>query len=905
MALPIWHNLTIKECLKALKVTPKGLDEKEVERRQRKYGLNKLPEAKRLSRLAIFLEQFKNPLVYILLIAATICFFLEEFIDMSVILAAVVLNTIVGFIQEDKAERAIWSLRKMVKKKARVLRNGGEHEIEAEELVPGDIIFLEAGDNIPADARLIEVRDMEVVEAALTGESIPSQKTTEPQDKGAPLGDRENMVYMGTVIEKGKGKATVVATGKETEIGRIALMVKETKEDKTPLQKKMEALSRVISIILGIVCVAIFLVGILTGRDFVEMLLITVALAVAAIPEGLPAAVTIVLALGMQEIFKRKGLIRKLVATETLGSTTVICTDKTGTLTEGKMAVSHIITQEELRKFNYKNALGVTKDGSRNILLTLKIGLLCNNAVIENPYEELREWIILGEPTEKALLMAAVQAGLDKNVLEKEFPRIDEISFDAEKKYMATLHKNTRTQEHRNTRIIYMKGAPEKILEMSKFLEGARGRKELSPNQIKGIQVKYESLTSKGLRVLAVAYKETEKPKNKETKEQLVEENIKDLVFVGLVGLKDPLRPEAKETIKLCRQAGLRPVIVTGDHRLTAQAVAQEVGFTTEEENILEGKELDKMSDEDLKKVAGKIDIYARVEPKHKLRIIDALQAKGEVVAMTGDGVNDAPALKSADIGVALGSGTDVAKGASDIVILDDNFRTIVQSIERGRVAFENIKKVTLYLLADSFSEIILVGGTILMGFPLPILPAQILWINLIEDGLPNIALAFEAGEKEVMKDPPQKITEPILDKEMKVLIFIIGLITDLVLFVVFWWLWKTGYELAYIRTMIFVMLGLDSLFYVFSCRSLRFTIFHKNPFSNKFLSISVLIGVAFLAGGVYLPFCQTILRTVFLSLEDWFLPITLSIFKIVLIEITKYIFIVRKKMVRLAHKTS
>ncbi|PIY78509.1 MAG: ATPase, partial [Parcubacteria group bacterium CG_4_10_14_0_8_um_filter_35_7] len=485
-----------------------------------------------------------------------------------------------------------------------------------------------------------------------------------------------------------------------------------------------------------------------------------------------------------------------------------------------------------------------------------------------------------GEPTEKALLMAAVQAGLDKNVLEKEFPRIDEISFDAEKKYMATLHKNTRTQEHKNTRIIYMKGAPEKILEMSKFLEGARGRKELSPNQIKGIQVKYESLTSKGLRVLAVAYKETEKPKNKETKEQLVEENIKDLVFVGLVGLKDPLRPEAKETIKLCRQAGLRPVIVTGDHRLTAQAVAQEVGFTTEEENILEGKELDKMSDEDLKKVAGKIDIYARVEPKHKLRIIDALQAKGEVVAMTGDGVNDAPALKSADIGVALGSGTDVAKGASDIVILDDNFRTIVQSIERGRVAFENIKKVTLYLLADSFSEIILVGGTILMGFPLPILPAQILWINLIEDGLPNIALAFEAGEKEVMKDPPQKITEPILDKEMKVLIFIIGLITDLVLFVVFWWLWKAGYDIAYIRTMIFVMLGLDSLFYVFSCRSLRFTIFHKNPFSNKFLSISVLIGVAFLAGGVYLPFCQTILRTVFLSLEDWFLPITLSIFK-------------------------
>jgi Ca2+-transporting ATPase len=476
----------------------------------------------------------------------------------------------------------------------------------------------------------------------------------------------------------------------------------------------------------------------------------------------------------------------------------------------------------------------------------LEIGLLCNNAVIENPEDELKDWIIFGDPTEQALLLAAVSAGLDKKELEKAMPRLDEIPFDEEKKFMATLHQ-IRKSEIRN--LIYAKGAPEKIMAMSDQLEMDGKIKRLTQKDVQKFRKEIDYLASRGLRLLAVAYKEVK------NLEKISEKDLTDLIFVGLVALKDPLRPEANEAIRLCREAGIRPILVTGDHQLTAKTIAREVNLPVEEKNILEGSELDKISDKEFYKILKDIDVYARVEPRHKMRIIEAWQAKGEVVAMTGDGVNDAPALKKADIGVALGSGTDVAKEAADIVLLDNNFKTIVKAVERGRVIFENIRKVVTYLLSDSFTEVILVGGSLLLGLPLPVLAAQILWVNLIEDSLPSIALAFEPEEEGLMKEKPRKKTEPILNNEMKVIIFIIGIFTDLLLLGLFYYFWNLYQDINYVRTIIFLGLGSNSLFYVWSCRSLRFSVWHENPFKNKFLNFSVIFGFLMFFTALYVPF--------------------------------------------------
>ncbi len=850
-----WHNLSLNKILKELNSSKIGLSEKEAKKRIKKFGKNKLPEKKKLNPLLILMIQFKNPLIYILIFAALITLVLREFTDLIVILSAILINTVIGFVQEYKADKTLLALKKSLVLKAKVIRNGIEKQILAEDLVPGDLIIIEAGDKVPADGRVLKSIQLEVIEAPLTGESIPSVKSSKILPLGTPLADRENMVYMGTEVSKGKGIAIVTATGVFTEIGKIAKALKEIRKEKTPLQKRLAEFSTLLGMLLVVITLIIFIVGVLKGINFLEMLLISVVLAVAAVPEGLPAAVTVVLALGMQKIFKKKGLVRRLIAAETLGSTTVICTDKTGTLTEGKMVVDHLIPFK------------------KDHLLMLKIGILCNNATIENPQEELRNWRLIGDPTEKALLLAGIQAGLDKFKLEKEYPRIGEIPFEEKRKFMATFHKIKKDKI-----MVFVKGAPEVILSLSN-LDSKRKRKA---------EVELKKLTQKGLRVLGFAEKEF---KNK----KIQENSIRDLEFVGLIGLKDPLRKEAKATINLTREAGIKPIIVTGDHRLTAKAIAQELGFPAKEENILEGKEIDKFSDKELKERLKKVSIFARVEPIHKLRIIDLLQEEKQVVAMTGDGVNDAPALKSADIGVALGSGTDVAKEASDIVLLDDNLKILISAIEQGRIIFDNIKKVTLYLLSSSFTEVLLVAGSVLLGLPFPVLPAQILWVNLIEDGLPDFALAFEPGEKEVMKEPPRPLKAPILDKEMKILIFIIGIFTDLLLFGIFYWLLSKNLNLPYIRTFIFAGLAIDSLCYVFSCRSLRFTIFHKNPFSNKFLIFSVGLGFLMLFSGIYFPPFQKILRTVPLDLKDWILIFAFGIINVVLIELVKWVFIIKR----------
>ena len=857
MAEIFWHNLSIEEIAKLQRTNLKeGLSEEEVQSRQKEFGKNKLPEEKPLSRLRIFLEQFRSPLIYILVIAGIITLILKDYTDAIVIFGAVFLNTIVGFIQENKASQTLRALKRVVKHETEVQRAGNFKIIDSIDLVPGDIIVLNPGDKVPADGRIIECHDLKINEMALTGEWLAAKKKSEILPRETPLADRDNMVYMGCVVEDGKGKAIVTETGVQTEIGKVATMVKETKEEKTPYQKKLANFSKIVGIIIAFICFWIFILGMASGKEFVEMFTTAVAVAVAAIPEGLPVAMTVILALGMQRILTKKGLVRKLASTETLGSTSVIATDKTCTLTEGKMKVAEVIGDK---------------------FLALKTAVLTSEAFIENPDEPKEKWIVRGRPTEKALLEAGIEMGIDQK-REFEKRKIAEISFNPINKFAAALY------DEEGQKNFYVCGAPEKILELCTLREKEKAI----------LEKQLDELAEKGLRVVATAYRKYEVGGMKYKK---LEEFCKDLIFAGFITLKDPIRPEAKEAMIVCRQAGMRPIIVTGDHKLTAKAVATELGFKIGEENILEGKELDKLSDEEFEKILLQIQIYARVEPRHKMRIISAWQERGEVVAMTGDGINDAPALKKADIGLALGSGTEVAKETSDLILLNDSFSIIVAAVEEGRAILDNIRKVITYLFCSAFTEVLLVGTSIFAGWPLPILAAQILWINLIEDGPLSLALAFEPKEKDLMKQKPVGHEIPLLTREMKALIFVIGIITDLLLIGLFFWLFKfSEYEIPHIRSVIFAGLAIDSIFYIFACKSLRKNIWQINLFSNRFLIFAWLFAILVLLAGLYLPVLQTLLRTEPLNFFDWQLILGLGFLNLILIEATKWCFISKQK---------
>jgi len=857
MAEIFWHNLSIEEIAKLQRTNLKeGLSEEEVQSRQKEFGKNKLPEEKPLSRLRIFLEQFRSPLIYILVIAGIITLILKDYTDAIVIFGAVFLNTIVGFIQENKASQTLRALKRVVKHETEVQRAGNFKIIDSIDLVPGDIIVLNPGDKVPADGRIIECHDLKINEMALTGEWLAAKKKSEILPRETPLADRDNMVYMGCVVEDGKGKAIVTETGVQTEIGKVATMVKETKEEKTPYQKKLANFSKIVGIIIAFICFWIFILGMASGKEFVEMFTTAVAVAVAAIPEGLPVAMTVILALGMQRILTKKGLVRKLTSTETLGSTSVIATDKTCTLTEGKMKVAEVIGDK---------------------FLALKTAVLTSEAFIENPDEPKEKWIVRGRPTEKALLEAGIEMGIDQK-REFEKKKIAEISFNPINKFAAALY------DEEGQKNFYVCGAPEKILELCTLREKEKAI----------LEKQLDELAEKGLRVVATAYRKYEVGGMKYKK---LEEFCKDLIFAGFITLKDPIRPEAKEAMIVCRQAGMRPIIVTGDHKLTAKAVATELGFKIGEENILEGKELDKLSDEEFEKILLQIQIYARVEPRHKMRIISAWQERGEVVAMTGDGINDAPALKKADIGLALGSGTEVAKETSDLILLNDSFSIIVAAVEEGRAILDNIRKVITYLFCSAFTEVLLVGTSIFAGWPLPILAAQILWINLIEDGPLSLALAFEPKEKDLMKQKPVGHEIPLLTREMKALIFVIGIITDLLLIGLFFWLFKfSEYEIPHIRSVIFAGLAIDSIFYIFACKSLRKNIWQINLFSNRFLIFAWLFAILVLLAGLYLPVLQTLLRTEPLNFFDWQLILGLGFLNLILIEATKWCFISKQK---------
>lgn len=876
----LWHSLSLEEIEQRLNTNfEKGLSEKEVEERKRKFGENKLPEKKKVSPFLVFFSQFKSPLMYILVIAGGVTLFLKEFTDSIVIFGAVLVNAIVGFIQEYKAMKAFEVLKKVIKVKALVLREGRKKETLAEDLVPGDIVFLKAGDKVPADGRIIEARGLEVNEAVLTGESIPSPKSEKVLPKEVPLADRENMVYMGSVVEGGEGKIVVTSIGTSTEFGKIAQSLKEIEEEKTPYQKKLASFSKIIAIFIVIICFFIFIEGMIRLNQlpikerFEQMFTTAVAIAVAAIPEGLPIAMTVILALGMQRIFKKKGLVRKLVAAETLGSTSVICTDKTGTLTEGKMRLAKLILPQEI--IFGENPENLKKERK----LLLKSGIFSSEVFIENPSDPPQKWILKGSATEKAIVKKAIESGIDIQKLEKEEKEIWELPFYEKNKFSASLREKEGEEKVR----FYIKGAPEILIEVSRWVETKEGKKEISFSEKEKLLNCFQNLAKEGFRVLAGAIKE-EKEKKKDFK---AEEIINDLVFLGFFVLEDPIRPQAKEAIKKCQEAGMKVIIVTGDHKLTAMAVARKVGLEVKEDEVLEGKDLEKISDRDLKERIEKIKIFARVEPVQKLRIVKAWQERGEIVAMTGDGVNDSPALKKADVGIALGSGSDVAREVSDLVLLEDNFSVIVAAVEEGRGIVDNIRKVITYLLSDSFTEVILVGVSILARIPLPILPAQILWINLIEDSLPNMALAFEPKEKDIMKRKPEK-EKPLLTGEMKFIIFAIGILTDFILLAIFFWLWQQKKDINYIRTVVFACLAIDSLFYVFSCKSLRKNIWQIDIFSNKYLIWAVIGGILMLFLGIYLPPFQSLLKTTPLGIFEWGLILATGMIEIFLLEMTK-----------------
>ncbi len=854
-----WHYLSFEKVAQLLNTDlERGLKESEVDFRIKKFGKNIFKEKEGFSNLNLFLAQFKNPLILILIFAFVLALALKSFGDSLVIFLAIFASAIFGFLEERKSNKILEKIRKYLKPKAVVLREGERKQISAENLVPGDIIFFEAGDRIPADARICEAWNLKIDESFLTGEWFEVRKTSLSLKKELSLGERGNMVYAGSLVTSGKGKGIVVATGKDTELGKIAFLTQKLKERKTPLQEKFSHFSKLIAFIISFVSLIIFILGLLKGKNFLEIFETSIAIMVGGIPEALPIVMTVILAIGARKILSQKGLIRKLNSVETLGSAKIICFDKTRTLTKGEMEITRIVSQNEA--------------------LALKIAVLCNNAFIENPASDFRNWRIIGSATDKALILSAARRGVLKPQIEKEVSQIVTFPFDTQEKILLTFLKE------KGKTFIYVSGAPEKILERSpKKTFVKRWQKEL------------EKMTSCGLRVVGAGYKEIKNFDFKKINLENLKEKITGFKMVALIGLKDVIREGAKQAIKIAQQAGLKPIIVTGDHKNTAFMVAKEVGLEVRKKEVMEAKEFEKLSLKELLKKIEVIKIFARMSYEHKIKIIEAWQRKGEVVAMIGDGVNDALALKRADIGVALGSGTEVAKEASDLILLDDSFNTLIASIKGGRVILDNLRKAISYVMANSFASAIIVGGALLLGWPLPILGVQILWNNIIEDSLPNLAFAFEPEEKEVMKRKPSSLKEPLLTKEMKVLIFLTGTIYQALGLLLFGILWKKFHlDLTYCRTMVFGLLVLNSAFVVFGYKNLKKSLFKSQPFSNPFLNFSALIVILFFGLSIYLPWLRKLLSTVPLGFSDWLILIALSFLSLMLIEFTKIFFRVK-----------
>ncbi|MDP3901903.1 MAG: cation-transporting P-type ATPase [bacterium] len=851
--------LPAEECLNMLETTTFGLSHEDVNQRSSFFGVNKLPEKGKITKLKIFMRQFKNPFIILLLISGTITLFLEDFKDTIFILAAAFVNAVLGFYQENKAEEALDHLRTYIEKRVRVFRDNRELEVDVTELVPGDIIHLSQGDRIPADGRIIYANDLQVDQSILTGESLPVPKSVESMSFETVLADQQSMIFSGTVAVQGFGNAVVTATGRHTEIGKIALLVGRPEREKTPLQGSVARLSwRIGFFLLGLTAL-IFGLGVYSGQSVFDMFLIAVAMAVSAVPEGLPVVLTVILAIGVQRLAGKRGIVRKLLAAETLGSTSIVLTDKTGTLTQAKMDLSRVTVFSD-------------HDKGENISdKIIELAIVNSDVVIENPNDLPDNWQIIGRPLEIAAVKAAARRNIILPKLKKDIKVVDYLPFSSANKFSASIIKYNNDDRY----LLSLFGAPEIILKYA----------DLTPEERKRVLSAVDKMAYGGDRVLSVAVKKLT------SKVSLSDRNnFQGADFLGTISFRDPVRSEVKDAMERVTSAGVKVVIITGDHMGTAVSVAREIGFVINPDQVIDGTELESLSDEVLKSKLDNLKIVSRISPQGKLRILKAYQASGATVAMTGDGINDAPTLKEADIGVGMGSGSDVAKDVADLVLLDDNFETIVEAINEGRRILANIRKAIVYLLSDSLDAVILIGGALALGLGMPLNPLQILWVNFFTDSFPGIALAFEDGHDRLGQKPP-KIPKGLLDSEMKFLIMIIGVLTSVLLLIIYAGLTHLGFEEKLVNTFTFTVFGTYTLFAILAVRSLSHSIFSINLFSNPYIIFSILLGFVLMAVAVYVPFFQGLLGTITLP-PSWLWGVAIvSFINIALIEFGKWIY--------------
>ena len=948
-----WHTLRPEQVLNHFEVQDNGLTTEEAKKRLAQHGPNQLREAPRPSFLQTLWEQLNNFVVILLIVASVISALLGDYVEASAIMAIVVLNAVLGIVQERRAEEALAALKKLAAPDAQVIRDGHRVSVPSYELVPGDIVFLEAGNFIPADIRLLEAVNLRVEEASLTGESLPVQKNAASVlAENVPLGDRKNTAFMGTLVSYGRGRGVVTGTGMLTQLGLIATMLQNVETEETPLQRRLDQLGKSLSVAALFLVAIVFIVALInytdinqlfTGPlayvseyavDITEVFIIAISLAIAAVPEGLPAVVTISLALGMREMIKRHALIRKLSSVETLGSATVICSDKTGTLTQNEMTVTRLWVDGQfitVTGTGYVPVGDFLVDGQKVVIskypaaqTALWLGLLNNDASLETTGEEdsKKTYRIVGDPTEGSLLVAAAKAGAFYVDIKEAYPRENEVPFDSERKRMITVHDVATPraedpspftdEKHKNWDVIAVKGAPDVVLELCTQYQTMDDLPQTMGTKVRErILAANDEMTKDALRVLGLAYRVSrdlpDNPENIKT-----EELEKDLVFVGLIGMIDPARPEVRPALEHAREAGIRTIMITGDYPNTAHAIAETIGMLRHGRKVMTGAQLDAISDQELQDVIKDTSVFARVSPEHKMRIVDALQANDEIVAMTGDGVNDAPAIKRADIGVAMGiTGTDVAKETADMVLTDDNYASIVSAVEQGRVIYSNIRKFVFFLLSSNVAEIMIIFLATLAGLPAPLTAIQLLWLNLITDGAPALALAVEKGDPDIMQQKPRTKSEPIVNRSMMLGLFIqtiaqTGAVLTAYALGLIWHLeagalvvgnpityllqhdWR-GVDVQTAETMAFVTLSLCELFRAYTVRSERASIFKIGVFSNRYMQYAVGLSILLLVLVVSVPFLQPIFNTHFPSLREWGVVLGLAIIPAIAEEITKF----------------
>jgi len=888
-----WHAYDISDALKKMQVNPEqGLSAADVQTRMSQHGPNALTETREESIWLLLGRQFAQPLVLILLVAVVVTALLGEWLDSSVIFGVVLLNSLIGFVQENKARKAISALHRQLVSQATARRDGKLRKVPARELVPGDLIVLEAGDRVPADVRLIKVRELTIEEAALTGESLPVEKKTAKLIPDTQLADRHNMAFAGTHVTRGHAEALVVATGDRTELGRISELLANTTELETPLTKKITVFSHWLMLAILILAVLTFAVGALRGRDLLESFMIAVALTVGAIPEGLPAAITIMLAIGVSKMAKRRAIIRKLPAVETLGSTNVICSDKTGTLTQNQMTAVKIfagLESFEMSGVGYapegelmRQGKSVSLDQEPALAQCLLTGLLCNDSRLLRPSGD-KSWDIEGDPTEAALLVAALKAGLTLESALQSEPRLDTLPFASELQYMASLHRQSPTQN-----IVRIKGSVEAILHRADRMLDREGR-EL-PLDVVQVESMVASMASEGIRVLALAMKKMD------VGTELTRESVgRGLVFVGLQGLIDPPREEAKAAVQICQDAGIKVKMITGDHVLTAQAIAEQLGLRGRRRHgrlvALSGRELQEMSDEDLQQQVLDQAVFARVSPEQKLRLVLAMQKKGAVVAMTGDGVNDGPALRQANIGIAMGiTGTDVAKEAADMVLTDDNFASIEAAVEEGRTVFDNLTKFIVWTLPTNVGEALIILGAMLFTAGMPITPVQILWINMTTSVFLGLTLAFEGKTNDIMQRRPRRIDEPIINFDLTMRTLFVGVLLMIAGFGLYEWALMAGYDEASARTVTVNAIVVGEAFYLFNCRSLIKPVAFREIFTNHWMIIGVGIMLLLQLFITYAPPLQIVFGTQAIGWEAWAMIFAAGLIIFTLVNIEKRI---------------